>query len=148
MCIENNPEARVQDANSLLRCQRRRLLPFNADFRQEIISRRARLGQNLVTTIPVVADCRGADEGLRGIRQVCQRVTQQLCAFDTALAYALFLVFSPTPCGNAFAGEINHRIKAFNPCERDAVSVGTPLNLNIRAWRVPDKSEDLMTFWL
>src|SRR3989304_3575335 len=66
---QDHADAQVHDAEAFLRRRARRRFPVAAHFGQEARARRAVFAQDLVAAVAVVADGRGADEGLRRLLQ-------------------------------------------------------------------------------
>jgi hypothetical protein len=80
------------------------------------------------------------------MRELGECFAKQRCAFDATLANRALFLSAPTPAGNAFAGEMNYRVEAFETFWIDAPEVWMPLDLGrARGAFATHEAHDFMT---
>src|SRR5579864_4909525 len=86
--------------------------PVTANQCEEVRSVGARFGENFVTSVAVVSDCRGDNERLWFLVQPRKRIYEDASSVDAAAAKQLLAFFGPAAVGDSRAAKVDHYIDA------------------------------------
>ncbi len=101
------------------------------NFGQEVGARRARLGEDLVAPVAVVADRGSGDEHACSLFAARDRAGEQCSAAYPALANAALLFFGPAFLADAFTGEVHDRTDTFERGRVDAPFPRVPSDIEV-----------------
>src|ERR1035441_10445508 len=101
-------------------------LPAYAERRQEVVTRGALLGKDLVATVTIDPDCRRAHKHPRLAIQTSQSASEQRSRAGAAIDENPFAGVTPAAIPDACACEIDHRVNTFEATGIDRAGLGIP----------------------
>ena len=110
IAAENDADPQVDDPDTGLGGGSGCRLPGLADVGQEPLTRRRGLGQLLVPAVAVVADGRRRHEHVRLRIELGDRLRDEPCAIDAALANPVFHRSAPAARGDVFSREVHDSV--------------------------------------
>ena len=123
---EHDPGADVHGADAGVDCRLRLRLPSLHDAREEVVARRAVLGEDFVAARAVVPDRRTGHEHAWLVLATRDRTGEHGRALHAALEDAVLLLVGPALVADPLAREVHHRVDALERGRVDQTGLGIP----------------------
>ena len=142
---QDHADSQVDDPHSRFSRRFAGRFPVTTQFRQKTRARAGHLGQNLGTTVTVVADRRCANQYFWGPLQLSQRFAQKPRRFDPTASQSLLDMRFPADRRDVFTSQVNNGIRSFQPRLGQFAGIGIPRDVVGFSRLGPRQSKDLVS---